>query len=137
MAVAEVTNGDTPAALVDAKGPIGFVFFEVQSRMARVRNKLSQRNIDPILNVRSQFCIGLQEALRPRDPHRHGSASMLLEVGDQIFRIVEGRTSPVIRITLRSLRKKEMIKINARVVLRHSRIIKPLQNLFRKMRIVR
>ena len=61
---------------------------------------------------------------------------MLVEVGDQIFRTVEGRTSPVIRITLRSLRKKEMIKINARVVLRHSHIIKPLQNLFRKMRIV-
>src|SRR4051812_35471080 len=77
MAVAEVTNGDTPAALVDAQGTIGFVFFEVQSRMTRVRNKLSQRNIDSILNVRSQFCIGLQEALRPRDPHRHDQRACL------------------------------------------------------------
>ena len=44
---------------------------------------------------------------------------MLVEVGDQIFRIVEGRASPVIRIVLRSLRKKKMKKIDARVVLRH------------------
>jgi hypothetical protein len=47
LAVAEVTDGDTPAALVDAQSTIRFVFFEVQPRMARVRNKLPQRNIDP------------------------------------------------------------------------------------------
>ena len=77
MTIAEVTNGDAPAALIHTKGTIGFVFFEVQPRMTRVRYKLGQRDIDPILNIGGQFRISLQEAFRARDPHRHDQRACL------------------------------------------------------------
>lgn len=51
VAIAEVANGDTPAAAIDSQSAKALVFFEVQSRMARIRYKLSKGNINPVLNV--------------------------------------------------------------------------------------
>jgi hypothetical protein len=51
VAIAQVANSDAPAATIDSQSAKALVFFEVQSRMARIRYKLSERNIDPILNV--------------------------------------------------------------------------------------
>ncbi|HEV7599370.1 MAG TPA: hypothetical protein VGO49_03825 [Bradyrhizobium sp.] len=71
VAVAQVANGDPPAAAINAQGAKALVFFEVQPGMTRIRYKLRRRYIDPVLNVGSQLCIGFQEAVGARDPHRH------------------------------------------------------------------
>ena len=62
---------------------------------------------------------------------------MFVKVGYQVFSIIKGRTAPVVRIVFGSLREKKMIKIDARIVLRYPRLIKPLQKLFRKMCVIR
>jgi hypothetical protein len=51
VAIAQVANGDTPAATINPQSAKALIFFEVQSRMARIRYKLSEGNINPILNV--------------------------------------------------------------------------------------
>jgi hypothetical protein len=71
VVIAEVANGDSPAAAINAQGAKVFVFFEVQPGMTRIRYKLRKRYIDPVLNVGSQLCIDFQEAVGARDPHQH------------------------------------------------------------------
>jgi hypothetical protein len=51
VAIAQVANGDAPAAPIDSQGAKALIFFEVQSGMARILHKLSEGNINPILNV--------------------------------------------------------------------------------------
>jgi hypothetical protein len=51
VAIAQVANGDTPAATIDSQSAEALIFFEVQPRMARIFYKLSEGNINPILNV--------------------------------------------------------------------------------------
>jgi hypothetical protein len=51
VAIAQVANGDAPAAPIDSQSAKALIFFEVQSGMARIRYKLSEGNINPILNV--------------------------------------------------------------------------------------
>ena len=51
VAIAQVANGDTPTATINSQSAKALIFFEVQSGMTRIRYKLSECNIDPILNV--------------------------------------------------------------------------------------
>jgi hypothetical protein len=51
VVIAQVANGDTPAATINSQSAKALVFFEVQSRMARIRYELSEGNINPVLNV--------------------------------------------------------------------------------------